>query len=256
MTASVSQLHSRTLDAAGAGMPTVAVRVLGPLAIEGTEAPMRRASTAELVAYLALRAEGATRDQLLEAMWPGVDPVLSRQRLWQSASEARLALGGAMRRERERYRLDRGRAWVDVDEFIALLSRARRGEDEASAGELLESALVLVRDEPLAGADYLWADAELRMLRASIVELAEAVAGLRLARGDAFGSLVACERALALEPMNERLTRLAMEAEFRLGLRGAVVRRYQDLDGALTEGFGLEPERETKALFRRLLGQM
>jgi hypothetical protein len=58
------------------------------------------------------------------------------------------------------------------------------------------------------------------------------------------------------EPVNERLTRLAMAAESALGLRGAVVRRYQALRDRLRDDLGLEPERATRALFRRLLGPM
>lgn len=46
-----------------------------------------------------------------------------------------------------------------------------------------------------------------------------------------------------------------MEAEAALGRRDAVVERYERLRDELGERFGLEPCRNTKVLYRRLLGQ-
>lgn len=252
-------LPARELARAGAAWDpqAVAVRLLGPLALEGGvgDGHAVRASAHELLAYLALHPEGASRDQLLEALWPGADPRLSRQRLWQSASDARRLLGSALRRERERYRLDRRRVRVDLDELERLLAAADRAEDATAERELRERAFALFRGEPLAGADYPWAEGELRRLRACFVELAERLGGLRLAAGDARGALAACERGLAVDALDERLWRLAMEAEAGLGLREGLARRDEALRALLAERLGLEPERETRALYRRLLGQ-
>jgi DNA-binding SARP family transcriptional activator len=46
-----------------------------------------------------------------------------------------------------------------------------------------------------------------------------------------------------------------MEAEGALGRREAIVERYERLCRELDEQYGLEPSRETKQLYRRLLGQ-
>jgi len=46
-----------------------------------------------------------------------------------------------------------------------------------------------------------------------------------------------------------------MEAEAALGRREAVVERYDRLRRDLDERFGLEPNRETKSLYRRLMSQ-
>jgi DNA-binding SARP family transcriptional activator len=55
--------------------------------------------------------------------------------------------------------------------------------------------------------------------------------------------------------LNEGFWRLALEAESALGLREAVGRRYEQLRRLLDERLGLTPARETRALYRRLLGQ-
>jgi DNA-binding SARP family transcriptional activator len=46
-----------------------------------------------------------------------------------------------------------------------------------------------------------------------------------------------------------------MEAEAALGRREALAERYERLRRDLDERFGLEPARETRTLYRELLGQ-
>lgn len=237
--------------------PPISVSVLGPLQIIGGKRRRRRirASAHGLIAYLAFHPEGASRDQLLEALWPGEDPKRSEQRLWQSTSDARRVLGDALSRERDRYWLDRAHVRVDVDDLERLLGEVARTEDAASGRRLLDQALALFRGQPLEGSDYLWADGDVRRLRASYVQLLERVAHIRLADADARGALEAAERGLTVDLLNEAFWRLSMEAESALGLRQAVTRRYEDLRAVLNERLGLDPDRETRALYLKLLGQ-
>lgn len=244
------------VEAAGrrsAQEPVVAIRLLGPLAIEPAPRRPVRTATEELVAVLAIRRSGASRDELVEALWPGCDPPPGRQRLWQSASEARQLLGPALVHERGRYRLERRQAWVDVDELDRLLACARRSGEGAE--RIWEEAFDLFRGEPLAGSDYPWAAGECRRLQAALVDLAGKVGRSRLGTSDYSGTLAACERGLASDPLNECLARLAMEAEAALGLRTSLNARYETLQRRLGERFGLEPERETRRLRRALLSQ-
>jgi DNA-binding SARP family transcriptional activator len=78
---------------------------------------------------------------------------------------------------------------------------------------------------------------------------------MRLESGDASGALALAEEAAAADPSNERPVQLAIEAEAALGRREAVVERYERLRRNLDDQFGLEPSRDTKILYRRLLGQ-
>lgn len=234
------------------------VSVLGPLAISGGKQSRRglRAAAVELIAYLALHPQGASRDELLEALWPGDDPRRSRDRLYQAARDARRLLGeNALTNEHDRYLLDREHVQVDADELEQLLRAADRANTEDARAELLEQALALFRDEPLAGSDYLWAEGELRRLRATHVDLLERVGRAFLDAGEAPRALHSAEQALQLDLLNEAFWRLAMEAESALGLREAVERRYQNLCQVLDERLGLEPAQETLMLYRRLLGQ-
>lgn len=236
-------------------VPSISVSVLGPLQITGGKRRRRlRASAQELIAYLALHPDGASRDQLLEALWPGEDPKRSEQRLWQSSSDVRRVLGSVITRESDRYSLDRRQARLDLDELERSLAAAGTAEPEP-VQQVLERALSLFTGEPLSGSDYAWAGGELRRLRAIHVDLLEQVGRGRLAAGEPRAALEAAERGLAIDVLNEGLWRLALEAESALGLREAVAERYEQLRVLLDERLGLEPAKETRHLHRRLLAQ-
>jgi DNA-binding SARP family transcriptional activator len=231
------------------------ISLLGPVTI----APLtprsrsRRSHAEPLLIYLALHREGATADELTANLWPAVDNDKARKRLWGSISDARAHLGDVIQRADDRYRLDRDAVAIDIDAFESLLAKADR--EPGTRRQLLQRALRLVRGEPLAGSDYPWALGEIRRLRATIIDRLTALGQLRLDDGDPAGALGAAEQAIALDPFNEPTHRLAMKAEGVLGLRQAIAERYDQLARELDSRFGLEPERETRVLYRTLLSQ-
>jgi DNA-binding SARP family transcriptional activator len=98
-------------------------------------------------------------------------------------------------------------------------------------------------------------EGELRRLRVTYVELLKRVGRARLETGDAERSLEAAERGLAIDALDEDVWRLALEAEGALGLREAIEERYGRLRDLLEERLALEPARETREVYLRLLGQ-
>jgi DNA-binding SARP family transcriptional activator len=230
----------------------VSISLLGPLRIEGARRPLKRVPTRELIAYLALHPHGATRDELTEALWPGAHPDQALPRFWQIVSDARHALGDAWVRDGERYQLDRDCIRIDLDQLDRLLARANPDSNEEP--QTLEAALALWRGEPLEGSDYVWADGHIRRLSATYLGLLERAGHARLERGDARGALELAEQAITLDQFHEASWRLALQAEHTLGLRESITRRY-DLTRALDQELGLQPTRETRAMYRQLLGQ-
>lgn len=144
---------------------------------------------------------------------------------------------------------------MDVDELDELLEEARRAGSSERVNELLETALALFRSEPLAGCDYVWLEGELRRLRVNYLELLKRVGRARLESGDARKALEAAERGLAVDVLDEGLWRLALQAEAALGLREAIEERYDRLRELLKKRLALEPAKETRTLYLRLLGQ-
>jgi DNA-binding SARP family transcriptional activator len=230
--------------------PELSISLLGPLRIDGTCQPPKRVPTRELIAYLALHPHGASRDELIEALWPAQDPKKTRRRLWDLATDARAALGDALIHEGERYRLDRAKVRIDLDQLDQLLTST-----DADNEPDLEAALALWRGEPLQGADYIWAEAHIHRLRATLLGLLERAGYARLERNDARGALHMAEQAIALDQFHEASWRLALQAEHALGMRESITRRYDELTNALDEQLGLQPTRETRVMYRQLLGQ-
>ncbi len=237
------------------GRRHASIALLGPLAATaGTQAQRLRSKARQLVAYLALHPRGATTDELASVVFADLAEDRARQRVWRSISEVRAELGDVLARRGDRYLLDRTVVAIDIDEFDLLLAQANT-ESGAARGRLLERALALVRGDPLADTDYPWAGGDVRHLRAKIVALLHELGELRLADGDATGALAAAERALEFDTDDEPAQRLAMRAESALGLRDAIVNRYEQLRAELDQRFGLEPQQETRALYRHLLSQ-
>jgi DNA-binding SARP family transcriptional activator len=237
------------------GRRHASIALLGPLAATaGTQAHRLRSKARQLLAYLALHPQGATTDELASAVFADLAEDRARRRVWRSISEVRAELGDVLARKGDRYLLDRTVVAIDIDEFDLFLAQAHT-ETGAARARLLERGLALVRGDPLADTDYPWAAGEVRHLRAKIVALLHELGELRLADGDATGAIAAAERALEFETEDESAQRLAMRAESALGLRDAIVERYEQLRIELDQRFGLEPEQETRALYRRLLSQ-
>lgn len=232
------------------------VLLLGPLEIPSTAHRRRRAPgpAHELIAYLALHPDGASRDELLEALWPNQNPARSEQRFWQASKEARKLLDGGIVRDSGRYRLDREQVDVDADALERLLAGADDAGDELAEQELLEQALSLFRGDPLEGCDFLWSAGPVRRLAARRLELLERAARARLANSDARGALDAAEAGIAADELNERFWQVALEAEAATGARDAVAQRYDELAHLLDERLGLKPSAETRAVYLRLLG--
>jgi DNA-binding SARP family transcriptional activator len=207
-----------------------------------------------MLAYLALHPEGVTADEVIGVFWPDVDDQKAHKQLWRTITDARAKLGEVIIRAGSRYLLDREALAVDLDLFERLLAEAAAAED-ADREQLLEHALAFVRGQPFAGSDYPWAAGEIRRLRGMIIEPLEQLGYLRLDNGNPAGALAAAEQAIGLEPYHEGAHRLAMHAEAVLGLREALAERFERLNHELDTRFGLEPERETRLLYRRLLSQ-
>lgn len=232
--------------------PGVRVGLLGPFALDGAPLP-RRSSTRELIAYLALHPDGATRDQLLEALWPDTDPRRSQPRLWQATSEARKTLGDAFLSDDGRYRLDRDRLAVDLDELAPLLRAADAAERATDRARLLGRADALWRGALLDGTERDWAEGHQRRLRGERVELLHRLAETWLELREPRRALDAAERGITLDELHEPCWRAALDAEAQLGQRDAVEARYDTLVRLLDDRLGLRPEPETTALYRALL---
>jgi DNA-binding SARP family transcriptional activator len=210
----------------------IAVRVLGPVKIEGLPAIDRSWRLSELIVFMAFHPDGVTGEACREALWP--DKRLPRQSLSNRLSEARRSLGVAtdgqvrMRKVDGRYLLGDD-VRTDWWRFQQLTSD---GSDPAS----WMRAMALVRGRPfdgLAQGDWTILEGHAARITASILDLAVALSEHHLASGDPRSAEWALRRGLVVSPFDERLYRLLMRACDALGNRAGVEAAIRSLAAAL-----------------------
>lgn len=197
---------------------------------------------AELVALLALAERRALlRDQVLEALWPHLDPEAAAAQLRKAAHHARQVLG------EEAVALAGGRVALfpgatvetDVEDFERAAAAALKAGDvvacahaaELGAGELLPEA----RYED-------WAALRREQLTRVRVDL--------LRRAGAWAGLVEAD------PTDEQAYRELMRAALAAGNRHAAIRWYGRLRTALERELGLRPDAESRALYEQCVADL
>ena len=221
----------------------------GPLAL-----PTKK--TQALLAYLASPVgHPHSRDKLATLLWGGTPDVSARNSFRQALFILRKALpspeGPLLRMENEALALNP--VCVDVD--VAAFERAVAGETL----EALENAAALYQGDLLAGMvvdeapfeEWLLAERE-RLRELALEGLAKLLVHQRNA-GAIERAIRTALRVSALEPLQESVHRALMRLYVQSGRRGAALRQYQICVGVLQRELGVEPESETKQLYRGIL---
>ena len=225
--------------------------------------PGRRA---ELVfAYLAAEHHrSVSRDELADALWPGLLPdtwasavrgvVTEVRRFIEEAgfdpAEVLVATGGGYQ-----LRLPDG-VVVDVDEARDALAAAR---EELAARNLPAAVAHAERAAALARLPFLpqhegdWVDGlrgELGSLRVSALELQVRA---RAEAGDPRGAATAAERLVQAEPFSEAAHQLRIRVLGEAGDRTGAVAAYEACRKVLASELGVEPSAETESVLREAL---
>ncbi len=224
--------------------------------VEAGQWRLRKAKV--LVAMLALApGQRRHREQILDRLWPDLEPAAAARNLHQTLYVARRALagpervsGGLLTIRDELVALNRaGPVDVDVLEFEKAAAAALRTADEASlrlAADMYSGDLL----PDLPAADWLTARRdELREThREILVRLASSVR--QRAPQEA---LVILTRVLESDRLHEGAVRALMGVLAELGRRSEALARYERLVDDLLDAFGTDPDAQTVAMFRELL---
>lgn len=213
-----------------------------------------------LLAYLALRGgSGATRDELIDALWEEDPPVDPDGALSTLLSRLRTALpSGAIEGRRElSLRMSDGDQ-LDVQEAEAAIRRAHMAAADTDWVPAEESARVVLK---IAGSPLLptydarWLDEHRRRLEGITVEALEvsARAGVRRMDGDLVAAEAAAREVVERERYRESGYACLMEAQSRRGNVAEALRTYESLRMLLRDELGTVPGREVKALHEQLL---
>ena len=240
----------------------VTFRILGRLEarVDGREVELSSRRERALLGVLLLNlGEVVPVDALVDSVWGERAPVSARHMVHEYVSRLRGGFGDALPIETRApgYLLRHDACELDAERFAALVGRAR---SKALAGELeaslkgFDEALGLWRGDVLADV-ALEADArsaaarlddERRATRSERVDVA-------LALGRHNELIPDLERAVAAEPLDERLLRQLMLALYRNGRQADALARYRDGRQRLVMELGIEPGDELRALEQAIL---
>lgn len=221
------------------------VLVLGQASLESTRGVLPQDSHAprltELAAFLVLR-PGSRTEMIRDEVFGSARTRPTNATVTQAASRLRRWLGDEGQHlppaKAGSYRLGPA-VTSDWDDWQALLPQ---GATTAST-EALQQALALVRHRPLGGSHYPWADHDVQLLTAQIVDAAYELARRQLMEGRYQAVLQTTTKGLIVESSMERLWRLKILAAHLTGntdIETDAINRVLQLGELL--GGDLEPE--------------
>ena len=241
----------------------VRIRVLGGfgvdrggLPVDGRVWRLRKART--VVKMLALAPEQRLhRDVLLEALWPDRAPVSAVNNLHQALHVARRVLAGdepsnGLLELRDDFvvLLADGLVEVDVRTFERLAAVGRASGDladlRAAVGAYAGDLLPEDRFED-------WAVGPREELRVTFCDLLVDLADAAAEAGHEVEALDALQRALAIDPLQERAVRSVMLRHAAMGRSSEALAQYERLRGELRTTYGTDPDPETQRVYRDLL---
>lgn len=228
-------------------------RILGTLALDGGDRclPLGPPKQQLTLAVLLCKANLAvSTDYLIDAVWEGTAPRTARKNLQVYVSALRKIVDSAdedlsICSTVTGYRLSVAPSALDWLEFDRL---ARAGDSALRAGQrdaaalLMDQALSLWRERPLAefcdNSEIAQAAESMTRRRISVVEdWADTV----IALGEPKAALERLEEAVLLDPMRDRLRALQISALVRLGMRAQALSVYDEVRRELSREYGLEP---------------
>lgn len=236
---------------------TLHVRDLGPLQITLGDKPLTMEARAsnrarELLAFLLVRPNGATREEVGVAFWPDATTEQVKNSFHVTLHRLRKLLGSpeGIVTDGGRYSIAMPRI-VDSVRFESSVTAAlREGANDIAP---LESALALYTGDYLQGEDAgEWCLPIRARLRQLFVRGLFALGRAHESRGRYADATDAYERVLSRDPFHEAAARQLMICNARLGARSESILVYRQLEQRLRDDLQATPEPETRTLYQRL----
>ncbi|WP_158712120.1 hypothetical protein [Streptomyces rimosus] len=249
------------VPAATPGQAVLELRVLGRMALvhrhDGREREITDVTTPkqrEVLAFLALHRQGASREAIAAALWPEAPSgrpyntfhaTLSQlRRALRQATEDTVGFDGIVLHRDGRYVLDARRVCVDLWALRDQLDRV--GEAVPADRTVLEEALACYRGDFAQEVAGVWPEGPREALRREVLDAYGLLAQAAHAHDPAH-ALALLERVRPLDPYNEALYQDIARTQARLGRPEAISRTLALLTTNLAE-IGEEPSSETVAL--------
>ncbi len=231
------------------------LRFLGTVQIERDGKPIRGFRSRKALAvlgYLAVQNQPVPREQLADLFWEDKSETEGRANLSWVLNKIGSLLPGCLQADRHTVQFQRNNLyWLDVDAFESLAAQR-----EPTA---LASAVALYRGEFLEGlhldgcAEFdIWLVGERERWRQRAAAALDELVAYHHQRGEYEQSLHLARRLVSLEPWREETHRQLMQLLARTGQHSAALAQYETCRQALAQELGVEPTRETTALYERI----
>ena len=220
-----------------------------------SEATWRRRKPAAVLKLLALTpGHRLHREQLMDRLWPELDPGAAAANLRKAVHEARRGLNaeeGALMITSvgDLLSLPTEGVWVDVDAFRTAVDRARRTSDPDDYARAIE----LYREGLLPDDRYEeWAIEPRDELHGEFVAILEELVGILEARGELEAATRVARKLVAADPLEEPWHAWLMRLHALAGRRGEALRQYEQFRRLLDTELGSEPSPEVQQLYEEV----
>ena len=251
-------------------LPPLTFHCFGPLRVVRGDVPIpdgawRGQRARRLLRYLLVSPEYAmVRDQVMDRMWPDLDPDAASRNLYRVVYDLRRALhpgnvsqtSGYVRLEGELVRLDLDLiAEVDVATFCANVTHGlravRRGNLEV-ARVVLQQAVDLYTDDLFTDDLYDdWLAPKRCHLRQQFVTAAHTLSRILADAGDLHSAILLLQRVLSCDPADEQACFAVMVYLARIGKRAEALQQFAACKAALDD-LGLKPSSQLQELYYHL----
>ncbi len=210
----------------------------------------------ELFFYILLHGP-LERDAVGAIFWPELSTKKMTDSFHTTLYRMRGAVGAdAVVVEKGRYRLGDVDYWFDVEEFEALVERARLlPPHDWQAERLWRQAVALYRGDFLPEVERPWCISKRESLREMYIEALVGVGRCHETRRDFEGAIAWYRRALEVDELREDVHRRIMRCYAEIGRQSESLAQYHHLRGILRQELDVGPSTETKELYERITGQ-
>lgn len=253
--------------------PSLRIRLAGRLSLEAGECLFDQAEFPGIqgrIAFAFLTAERSrpvTRSELIEALWPADAPpscesalnaILSKLRglLTRAGLDQSATLVGASGCYELRLPAD---VWVDVEVAADAIHEAEvalRAGDPGRAYGPSAVAHHIARRPFLPGAEGQWLDAWRMRLRSILLRAVECRAEVYLWNSEFTLAAEAASELMALEPLRESGHRVLMRALAGAGNTAEALNAYEKCRRLIARELGVDPSKQTKAVYEALLASV
>jgi DNA-binding SARP family transcriptional activator len=196
------------------------------------------------------------RDAIGAVFWPELSAKRVRNSFHTTLHRMRRAVGTqVVIAEGGRYRLGEVDYWFDVEEFEALVARARLlPPHDWQTEDLWRRALALYRGDFLPEVGRSWCVPRREALREMYVEALVGMGRSHEAHREFGGAVDWYRRALEVDELREDVHRRIMHCYDQAGQRAKALAQYRRCQEILGQELGLEPSLETRQLYEQISG--